>query len=112
LLARVEARHGEDHTEVARALHDHASVLAQLGRFEEAAQSTQRALDLRRRLLGESHPAVAESHWSVAAMLRQRGRLDDAEPHYRAALEIFKATLGDGSAEVARVYNGLGALAL
>jgi tetratricopeptide (TPR) repeat protein len=112
LLARLEARHGKDHTEVARAHHDYAAVLSQLGRLDAAEQSMQRALDLRRRLLGERHPAVAESHWSLAAMLRQQGRLDEAETHYRSALAIFRESLGDGTAEVARVYNGLGALAL
>ncbi|MBN8480183.1 MAG: serine/threonine protein kinase [Xanthomonadales bacterium] len=112
LLGQLRNRYGEDHTEIARAQHDYAAVLSQLGRLDAAEESMRNALEMRLRLLGEHHPAVAESHWSLAAMLRQQGHFDDAETHYRAALAIFRDSLGDDSAEVARVYNGLGALAL
>ena len=111
LLARLIARHGEEHTEVARAYHDIGVSLGQLGRLDEAEVSLRRALELRRRLLGENHPAVAYSHANLAAILRLRQRLDDAESHYKLSLEINSRALGEDSMEVARDYNGLAALA-
>ena len=111
LLALLVARHGEEHTEVARAHHDMGVTLGQLGRLEEAERSLTRALELRRRLLGENHPAVAYSHANIAAVLRLRQRLDDAQTHYLSSLEINRSVFGEDSAEVARDYNGLAALA-
>jgi eukaryotic-like serine/threonine-protein kinase len=111
LLARLQDRYGEEHTEVARAYNDRAVVLAQLGRAEEAERDMRRALELRVRLLGREHPAVADSHWNLGATLRRLNRLDEAETQYRESLAIFRDTLGDDTVEVARVYNGLGALA-
>ncbi|MET0231440.1 MAG: serine/threonine-protein kinase [Rhodanobacteraceae bacterium] len=111
LLARLQDRYGEDHTEVARAYNDRAVVLAQLGRVEEAEHDMRRALELRVHLLGREHPAVADSHWNLGATLRRLNRLDEAEAQYRESLAIFRDTLGDDTVEVARVYNGLGALA-
>jgi serine/threonine-protein kinase len=111
LVVRLRTRHGEDHTEVARALNDLAAVLAQVGHLDQAEQEMRRALDLRRRLLGAQHPAVADSYWNLGAILRRQERFEDAESHYRSALAIFRDSLGDDSVEVARVYNGLGALA-
>jgi len=111
LLLRLQARYGEDHTEVARAHNDLAAVLAQLNCLDDAEREMRRALELRQRLLGEQHPAVADSHWNLGATLRRLNRLDEAESHYRNALAIFRDTLGDDTVEVARVYNGLGALA-
>ena len=111
LLARLQARYGEDHTEVARAYNDRAAALAQLGRVDDAERDMRRALELREHLLGRQHPAVADSHWNLGATLRRMNRLDEAETHYRDALAIFGETIGDDSVEVARVYNGLGALA-
>lgn len=111
LVVRLRTRHGEEHTEVARALNDLAAVLAQLGHLDQAEQEMRRALDLRQRLFGARHPAVADSHWNLGAILRRQEHFDDAESHYRYALAIFRDSLGDDSVEVARVYNGLGALA-
>src|SRR5262249_30295259 len=89
---------------------DRAAALAQLGRVDEAERDMRRALELRQHLLGR-HPAVADSEWNLGATLRRLNRLDEAETHYREALAIFRDTLGHDSVEVARVYNGLGALA-
>ncbi|HJT96742.1 MAG TPA: tetratricopeptide repeat protein, partial [Rhodanobacteraceae bacterium] len=111
LLVRLQARYGEDHTEVARAHNDLAVVLAQRNRLDDAEREMRRALALRERLLGRQHPAVADSHWNLGATLRRMNRLDEAQSQYRDALAIFRDTLGDDSVEVARVYNGLGALA-
>ena len=111
LLARLVARHGEEHTEVARAHHDLGVALGQLGRLDEAESSLTKALDLRRRLLGEDHPVLAYSHSNLAAILRMRQRLDEAEQHYLASLEINRRALGDDAVEVARDYNGLAILA-
>ena len=111
LVVRLRARHGGEHTEVARALNDLAAVLAQRGQLDQAEEAMRGALDLRRRLLGTRHPAVADSHWNLGAILRRQERYDDAESHYREALAIFGGSLGEDSVEVARVYNGLGALA-
>jgi tetratricopeptide (TPR) repeat protein len=107
----LQARYGEDHTEVARAHNDLAVVLAQHGRLDDAELEMRRALELRERLLGRRHPAVADSHWNLGATLRRMNRLDEADAHYREALAIFSDTLGDESVEVGRIYNGLGALA-
>jgi len=59
---------------------DLALVLAQQGRYAEALQHYQTALEI--------NPHYAEAHNSIGIMLAQQGRLAEAIQHFQRALEI------------------------
>jgi len=59
------------------------------GRFVEAFDASQRALDAARRVYGENHLRVGTCHLSVAESLQQLARYHEAGRHARAALEIL-----------------------
>jgi len=77
----------------------------ELGALDAADAHLQRALALRRELLGSGHPSVAETLHEAAQLRQVQARYDDAEQLCSEALAIRLATFGDGSAEVAESRN-------
>jgi tetratricopeptide (TPR) repeat protein len=95
---------GEEHPDVASALHNLAGLLYTQGKYDEAEPLCQQSLAIRRRVcaihlvassrdhsckvLGEEHPDVAASLNNLAELLNAQGKYDDAEPLYRQSLAI------------------------
>ncbi|NET69787.1 MAG: CHAT domain-containing protein [Sphaerospermopsis sp. SIO1G2] len=67
----------------------------------------ERALQMRKRLLGDEHPQVATSMNNLALLYSSQGRYAEAEPLYRQALEMTKRLLGDEHPDVATSMNNL-----
>jgi serine/threonine-protein kinase len=63
-------------------------VYTSLGLFEEARLPTERALELRREVLGPSHEDVAASLSELANLSRETGRLQTADSLQRTALAM------------------------
>ena len=63
-------------------------VYRELGRYTEAFDLDNKALQIRDRLFGPDDPLVAESLHNVATVLRRQGKAEEAEPLVRQALEI------------------------
>ena len=114
LLERGEARANalERQPEVqAEMLDVIGRVRSDLGAFPEARPSLERALAIRRRLLGDSHPDVARSLATLARLDHLTGRFADAERGFRAALALQRAALGDSAAATrTTMYEFAGAL--
>ena len=79
----------------------HAQMLAVLGTihhdlrsFDRALTLLERALALRRSILGESHPDVAESMYQLGRLEHSRGNYDRARGLLAAALETQHRVLG------------------
>jgi tetratricopeptide (TPR) repeat protein/tRNA A-37 threonylcarbamoyl transferase component Bud32 len=78
------------------------------GNYPAAIEAHQRALSLRRELLGEKHPLVARSHSNLGIAFKQLGRLDDARAQYEQALTIEEQVLDASHPQVAETLNNLG----
>ncbi|MEH1800478.1 MAG: tetratricopeptide repeat protein, partial [Nostoc sp.] len=74
----------------AERLNEQAIKLYNEGKYSEAIPLAERALAIRKQILGEEHPDVATSLNNLALLYKSQGRYADAEPLYRQALEMSK----------------------
>jgi eukaryotic-like serine/threonine-protein kinase len=81
-----------------------------LGRHAEAKGVLEKALEMRRRLLGNVHPEVAQSLTSQAVLLFDMGRYAEAEPYYREALQVNRALHRGDHPAVAEALNDMAVL--
>jgi tetratricopeptide (TPR) repeat protein/tRNA A-37 threonylcarbamoyl transferase component Bud32 len=70
-------------------------AMVTLGRADLALTHAERALHLRREVLGEDHPDTIESLKNYASVLLLLGRAQEAEPLFKQALEQRRKLLGD-----------------
>jgi CHAT domain-containing protein/tetratricopeptide (TPR) repeat protein len=84
--------------------------LYRAGRYDEALPLGERALDIRKRVLGPENPDVASSLNNLANLYRRRGDYTKAEPLYRHALTIREKLFGPDHPDVATVLNALAIL--
>jgi tetratricopeptide (TPR) repeat protein len=89
------------------ALDHEAQALEARGRYREAQPVRQKALDIRRKVLGEQHPHTAFSYNSVAATLAAQGLYREADEGYRKALDIYRTVLGEEHPDTATGYNNV-----
>lgn len=83
----------------------------QAGRYREARVLHERAMELRRRLLGEDDPRLPNSFCGLGALAFHQGRLDEAEWHFRQAREVAdKRGLGRDPL-MGLIFNNLGVIA-
>jgi len=85
-------------------------VMASHGKLEEARSHFERAVEVRRKILGEDHPTVARSLSALADVSRQSGALESARRHYEAALEIQERSLGSLHPDVGTLLSKLASL--
>jgi serine/threonine protein kinase/tetratricopeptide (TPR) repeat protein len=95
-LALQERTLGSQHLEVAQALSDVGSALAELGRVEESITYFDRARRLTADLLGPDHPQVAVYLVNRGEALNALRLYDEALDDNRRALEIWKAAGASG----------------
>jgi CHAT domain-containing protein/tetratricopeptide (TPR) repeat protein len=136
VLATLTRMHGKDHWEVTDArmaleaverlsrlapadrrrlaeavqLNGRVVQLYQQGKTQEALPLAQKALEMRKQVLGERHPDFATSLNRLAVLYHAQGEYAKAEPLYRQALEIYRQVLGERHPYFARSLNNLGAL--
>jgi tetratricopeptide (TPR) repeat protein len=98
-LEKVNALSVSGRAEVAEAgkLSGSAVRLRQAGKHAQATPLDQKALDLRRKLLGEEHPDTALSYNNLALNLNFRGKYAAAAPLYEKALDLRRKLLGGGA---------------
>jgi len=77
----------------AERLNQQAFELYQQGKYSEAIPLAERALAIRKKVLGDNHPNVATSLNNLAALYESQGRYSQAEPLYRQALYQFTLNL-------------------
>lgn len=92
----------------AAALRAQVKDLGDKGKNAEALPLAQRALELRRELLGEEDPDAIMSLKDVGWMLRDLARHDEAEPLLRRTVELRKKVLGEDHPEYGYSLNVLG----
>ncbi|MEA5449603.1 tetratricopeptide repeat protein [Leptolyngbya sp. CCNP1308] len=97
-------------TEAADVFHTMGEYLLERGQYALAEPLLQKALELRRNLLGNEHKDVANSLDSLGYISRITGRYAEAEPLSQAALAMRKRLLGHDHSSVAISLTGLGEL--
>jgi tetratricopeptide (TPR) repeat protein len=91
----IEARaHPDGDAVLATSLNNLAGLEAGLKLYPEAEERFQRALAMRRKVLGPAHPDVAGTMVNLALMYDTLGRRGEAVPIYREAISILEQALG------------------
>jgi CHAT domain-containing protein len=80
------------------------------GKYDEAIEPCQRALEIREKALGDGHPLVTELLNNLGELYREKGDYASAEPLHRRALAIREKSLGAEHPDVAVSLNNLGLL--
>jgi tetratricopeptide (TPR) repeat protein len=99
-----------DSPELATSLNRLGNLYQSQGRYGEAEPLLEKALELRRSLLGEKHPDFATSLNDLAALYRDQGRYVEAEPLYVQSLSIMEQQLDADHPDVATCLNNLAEL--
>jgi tetratricopeptide (TPR) repeat protein/predicted Ser/Thr protein kinase len=82
----------------------------ELGIYPEARKQTERAFELRRRLLGEDHPDTLSVMNDLSTVYRDEGKYAQAEPLASNVLEIRRRLLGEEHPDTLDSMNALGLL--
>jgi CHAT domain-containing protein len=96
--------------EEAKRLNQQAYQLYKQGQYVTAIPLAERALAIRKKVLGNEHPDVATSLNNLALLYDRQGRYSEAEPLYRQALEMNQRLLGNEHPNVANSLNNLALL--
>jgi CHAT domain-containing protein len=102
---------GPDHLEpLEQALGNVASILATLGRLDEAEAATRDVLAIRQRLYPENHVQIARSYFELGAILNARGELNDAVALVERSLRIRETVLEAGHPHIPMTQVSLAAI--
>jgi len=93
--ARIGGRFAEQPLVEASIRQTIGSTYVDLGLYGEAQPQIERAVSLRRRVLGDDHPATLESMSWQARVLRGRGDYIAAEALFRKIVEVRRRVLGE-----------------
>lgn len=104
----IRQEHQPGSAELAESYNNLALLNATLDHNDLAREYYDRAIDLRRRVLGEDHPATSFSLTNLASLLVQTGRAEEALPAFREALAIRKNVFGDHHPAVGSVLYQMG----
>lgn len=105
-LTGGQQAYGAEHVRVAQTLNDLGSLLAEKGDYAAAERTLERALAMRRRLLGE-HADVAVTLVELARVYQDQGLNPRSEPLEREALAIRRRVLGEEGAETVVSISGV-----
>lgn len=99
---------GTEHLLTAQAYHYYSWNRSAQVNFNEGLKYTQRALDIRKSLLGNNDTLIAQSYNTVSLNLRSLGKYKEALNHYERAIEIWKLHPEVENIDKANTYYGLG----
>jgi tetratricopeptide (TPR) repeat protein len=82
--------------------------LSAQGRYAQAQPLYEKALAIRKKVLGEEHPDTARGYNSLAVNLNHQGQYAQAQPLLEKALAIRKKMLGEEHPDTAMAFANLG----
>jgi non-specific serine/threonine protein kinase/serine/threonine-protein kinase len=103
---------GEEHPDFLGSLNNHALLLIDAGRADEAEPLLRSGLATCRRVLGEEHLETQHFITNLGLLLARQGKLGEAEPYYRQSLVLSRRALGDEHRETILSIGNLGMLLL
>lgn len=104
-VKQIQAKYGEEHPDVARAMCQLGLVHQYLNHFNEARTQYEHALKIREAVYGASHPSVAVSLLDIADVHRESGQYERAEPLYEQALITMEKARGKAHQDVSVVLH-------
>jgi tetratricopeptide (TPR) repeat protein/tRNA A-37 threonylcarbamoyl transferase component Bud32 len=104
----IRSEHNPESAELAESYNNLALLYATIDRHEMARDYYDRAIVLRRRVLGEDHPTTSFSLTNLASLLVQTGQAEEAMPAFREALAIRRNAFGPEHPAVASVLYQMG----
>ena len=81
-----------------------------LAQYDKALEYYQKALEIRKQVLGESHPDIALSYNSIGYIYSAQGDYALALEYYQQSLAIWKQVYGESHPDVALSYNDIGSI--
>jgi CHAT domain-containing protein len=84
-------------------------MLVLQAKYVQAEPFLQKALAIRRKVLGKDHPDIAQSYNNLGFSLAAQGKYTQAEPKYEKALAIYQQVWGQDHPQTAKGYNNLAA---
>jgi tetratricopeptide (TPR) repeat protein len=88
-------------------LNDALLKLVPFDKYTEAQPLYEKALTVRRKLLGEEHPDTAKSYFNMAYILNVQGKYTEAQPLNEKSLAICRKVLGEHHLLTAQSYHNL-----
>ena len=82
----------------------------ELGQFPEAQQQYERALALRRRMLGDEQPDTLEAMDGLGKLYRDQGKYAQAEPLLSGVLNVRRRVLGPEDSGTLKAINEMATL--
>jgi len=96
-----------DDLDTAAASNKWAMNLKAQRKYAEAQPLLEKALEIRRRMLGDDHPETAASYNNLAANLKAQGKYAQAQPLFEKALEIRRRLLTVNHPDTASSFHNL-----
>ncbi|MCA9291620.1 MAG: serine/threonine protein kinase [Phycisphaerales bacterium] len=103
----ARATPGFDREVLLTMLHNHATALKELGRFDEAEAEMREALRLREAYYGAEHPMTLYTYNNLGTLLEHMGRLDEAAAIFRTTLDARRRILGPDHISTLRTAGNL-----
>jgi len=94
----------------AQMMHVMGNVYANLGLYPRAQSLDQRAMEIRRRVLGPEHPDTLGSMNNLGLVLRNEGHYAEAEKLDRETLDLRRRVLGPEHPDTLMSMNNLGSV--
>ncbi|MBQ7694404.1 MAG: tetratricopeptide repeat protein [Lentisphaeria bacterium] len=76
--------------------------------YDKALKYLEKALEIRRQVLGENHPDTATCYNNIGSAWWSKGDCDKALEYYGKALKILRQVLGEKHPDTATCYNNIG----
>ena len=94
--------------EMAKSYSKHASINYSMQKYFEAQKFEQRALEIKKRVLGDEHQSTADSHHSLGRIQEALGDFPSALQSTKRALDIRLKRYGEENSSTADSYHLLG----
>jgi serine/threonine protein kinase/tetratricopeptide (TPR) repeat protein len=109
-LAAIDEQFADQPLVQARLLQASADALYELGLYDAAWPPQERALAIRRRVLGDDHPDTLSSISLMGFVLQAQGKLAEAGVYFGEALERSRRVLGKDNPLTLNSINSMGLL--
>ena len=102
-----EETNGQNET-TADAYNNIGIVYDYLGDYDKALEFENKALEIKKEVLGEKHADTANSYNNIGVVYEELGDYNEALEYHNKALEIRKEVLGEKHTNTATSYNNIG----